>query len=506
MRYKKTDIRPFRPDPKTVSFLYFFEKLFMMNGSGQGPVAVPFLEIHRSTCRELEDLFFCRKAALSGSPIQYAVINMPPRIGKTMLMCAFVAWAFTINPRSQWIYASYAQKVADMQCKMIQDIMRQDWYTKLFNVRLGSMQQVGMFTTTAGGKFYAAGNDSAMIGFGAGSKVKYGGFIILDDPQNPREALNPILTEQLHRWFEGTCMSRRNSDIYCPIVIVQQRLSKGDLSGYVLSNYQHATLHIKYPALLEIGPHNEKNIEEGWETAIPGTMSVTSLLEKRERSRQEFCAMYQQEPILEGGNMIPIGRIRTFKSSDVVERMDYDMKVITCDTAMMVKQASDWSVIMCWIKLGNKAYLIDMRRGKWESPQLTSMLHKFYNLHNDVGKPVRKVVIEEALCGLNYLQSLKQAGLPVEGLIRHRDKSCRVQDILNYVYNEQVYIPEEAVWKDALLQELAEFDHYGKHAHDDQVDAFADGVSYCLSRPMNSFDTMGTPRGLMSGIFPKMSP
>ena len=492
----KTKELPLNPKPLKIGFEEFFADHFI---PGMG-WELPILDIHRDCCRQLEEAFFAEKLNADGTRVEFYVINMPPRIGKTIIMCAFVVWAMTWNPKSQWIYASYAQLVANKQCRLMQQIIESLWFQKKFNVRFGDMQTHGQFTTSDGGCVYAAGNDSAMIGFGAGAKKKYGGCIILDDPQPPNEAMNPVLNEQLHTWFNGTCMSRRNSDEFTPIIIVQQRLNVSDLSGYVLKTYPKNTVHICYPALVETGPHDELNLEQGWKSTIPGSMNVRSLIQKRETAPYEFSSMYQQAPVMSGGNMIPIKKLQRYKASDMVEEMDTELKVITCDTAFLIKQENDYSVLMCWVKIGSKAYLVDMRRGKWLSPQLTQLMGAFFMQHNKIGKPVRKIVIEEALCGLGYLQALQYAGLPAEGIKRHKDKTARVMDILTYIYNEQVYLPtdddgKDLPWVTELLEELAVFDHGNKHPHDDQVDAFADGISQCLARQLTSFDTMGPTRG-----------
>jgi len=487
---KRAPKLPLRPDPVTVDFPTFFEFYFM---PGMG-IDIPILDIHRKACRHLQDAYLGDNKNVEGDPIQFYVMNMPPRIGKTVMILAFIAWGFTINPKSKWIYASYTQTVADSKCLDLQRYMESDWYQRNFNVRFGAVRRADQFRTSEGGEVRAAGNDASITGFGAGHKMKlHNGCFIFDDPANPNQAASPVETAKLIKWFGDTALSRRESPLTTPMIIVQQRLAVNDLSGYICKTYKDVCLHITFPALV-------KDDKDQWVSTIKESQPVKDLLRMKENQPLVFNAQYQQEPILEGGNMIPVNRIQYYdERPEDIEKMDYEAKFITTDTAMMTKQSNDYSVLMCWVKMGSKAYLIDMLRGRWESPQLTALMAEFYKKHTENGKPVRRIIIEEALCGLNYLQSLVQAGLPAEGIKRTKDKSARVSDILVYVFNGQVFLPRAydpvkgtgSHFTKDLLDELLVFKKDGNNDFDDQVDAFSDGVSACLAMPLTTFDTMG---------------
>ena len=494
----KTSSIPPTVKSAVVTFPFFLENMFL---PGMG-IDIVLKDIHREAAQQLEDAFLGKMKNADGTPTEWIIINMPPRIGKTLLVCALVAWAFTINPRSWWIYLSYTQTLADDKCVYIAKIMESEWYQKLFDVRFGNIKQANYITTSEGGMLRSAGAEGTVTGFGAGSqKHDAYGCIILDDPQNPNEAGSANMTGKLQDWIIATLLNRRASSKHCPIIIVQQRLSTEDVSGYILRTYPKKTKLIKFPALIT-------KADGTLECVLEPVQSVEDMVSLRDVNPVVFNGQYQQEPILAGGNLVPIDKLMYYTEDP--EKYDYEMKVITCDTALTSKVHSDWTVMQCWIKLGQKAYLIDQLRGRWESPKVLQMINAFWKKHSEKGKPVRKIVIEEVGAGIPFIQMLSLAGMPVEAIKRPKDKTARVEDILPYVFNGLVYLPKDAPWLQDLVRELAEFRKDNKHKHDDQVDAFADGITATLARKLTIFDVMGTPkpqgtRGIMEnmGLIPR---
>lgn len=449
-------------------------------------IELPMKELHRDACDLLQKAVL---GQLRSDGIEFVIINIPPRVGKTKIMEALCCWMFTYFPDAQIIYTSYAGDLATASSRYIQDVINGAWYKEVFKTRIGSIQQADHFTTTQGGQMFAEGVGGGLTGKGAGLKRMAGGFIVIDDPAKPDEALSGVQSEKVRFWFENTLKSRRNSSDHTPIIICAQRISSEDLPGFVLANYPQATIQIKHAALVN------------GESIIPETVSTASLLATQRVNPFAFAAQYQQEPIILGGNLIKTADFFLFDTLD----LKWEKKVITVDTALKAKQHNDWSVLQLWGVLEKKAYLLDQIRGRWESPQLLANAAAFWKKHNDQGgyfhapSPVRKMTIEEAAAGIGLIQQLRVLGIPAMGILRTKDKVTRVHEILPYIVTKMVGIYRNGPWLVEFLNECAAFRPDGLSPNDDQVDAMVDGIWECLGKPLSILDvirsTAATPAG-----------
>ncbi len=438
-------------------------------------LSLPVKKEHKLVCETLQ------KAVLGElGPIEFVVINIAPRIGKTKILEALATWMIAYFPDQQSIYTSYSSILAEVSTKYIQEVLKSWWYASLFPwfKGLGGTQKSNDFTTAQGGRVYSAGVGGTITGFGAGLKRPAGGFIAIDDPSNPNEALSQTLAAAISFWFENTILRRRNSDRYCPVIIVQQRLAPNDLSGHVLETYPEKTIHLIIDAE-----------DENGESRFPETFSTLTLQTTKKANPFVYWAQYRQQPIVLGGNLIKTDDFMFY--TEDVSAFKWQKKIIVCDTALKTDEQNDWSVIQTWGKLDNKAYLIDQVRGKWESPELVTNFRAFYRKHHVMNSPVGRVTVEDKAAGTGLGQTLRREGIPIEPIERNKDKVTRVQEILPYVVTHMIYLPKNVSWMPAFLSECAQFRKDGKQTHDDQVDTLCDGVWFTLGKPLSIFDVLG---------------
>ena len=411
---------------------------------------------------------------LPGKP--YVVINMPPRVGKTKMMEALCCWMFAYFPESQIIYTSYSNAMASESSRYIQQVMAAPWYVTLFGTRLGKIQQADRFTTNAGGNLFADGTAGSLAGIGAGLKREAGGFIIVDDPSKPDEAMSTVEMEKIRFWLENTIVRRRNSSEFTPIIVCAHRIAIDDLPGHILEKYPGRTVHLKFPGFVD------------GKSIIPETITTEAMMDTQEGNPFAFSAQIQQEPVVWGGNLI---KTDDFPEYDPGQPMRFDRKLITVDTAMKAKQHSDFTVMQCWGKIGKNIYLIDQMRGKWLSPELITYGKEFRAKHHLPGQWVGRFLIEEANVGEAMIQQMRREGVPVEGIvIPQRDKVARVKEVLPFIVTHRVHLPKGAPWLPGFKTECAQFREDGKQKHDDQIDAMVYGIQFLLGRPLSILDVI----------------
>lgn len=464
-------------DPNFLPLWEFFSEAFIPL---QG-IELPMKAAHREICDTLEDAY------LGNLPekIKFVIVNMPPRIGKTKIVEALACWGEGYFPDSQIIYTSYSSSLVERSISYIAGVLMGSWFKECFGDFLHT-KTLSLITTIFGGQIVGEGTGGSLTGKGGGLKRPAGGVIVIDDPSKPEEALSPVESEKLRRWLHTTIERRRNSDRYCPIILIMQRLAPDDLTGYILETYPENTLLLKFPALVD-------DVSQ-----FPETISTDTLLalKKTRYGRFVLASQYQQEPIALGGNLIQIASFRRYKPQDLPPDLEWEEMIITVDTALKVKEANDYSCAQLWGKFEKRIYLLDQIHGKWESPALLANSIVFSEKCRDAypRAPIR-MVVEEKAAGTGLIQQLNVAGVPAEGIERDIDKVRRVQAILPYQEAGLVLIPADnspgCDWLPGFLTECAQFKPDGTHAHDDMVDCFADGVQLLLGRTLSILDVLG---------------
>jgi predicted phage terminase large subunit-like protein len=419
-------------------------------------------------------------AVLGNLQKSFIVINIPPRVGKTKMIEALCSWLLAYFSDSQIIYVSYSNELAKTSVRYIQETMAAQWYQDLFETRLGQIRQADHFTTTGGGKVYGDGVGGSLTGLGAGLKRRAGGFIVLDDPAKPDEALSQIEGGKLRFWLNNTLLSRRNSSQWTPIFVVCQRLSTDDLPGFLLENYPNDVELIKFPAMVN------------GESVIPETVTTAELLNIERVNPFAFASQYLQEPVILGGNLI---KLDNFHHYDTESPPKFELKIMTCDTALKAKESNDYSVCQCWGRSLKRAFLIDQIRGKWSPAELLANVHRFYQKHHKASSPMSFIAIEEAAAGFALIQEMRKRGIPAKGLVRQTDKVSRVNVVLPFIEVGLVYLPRQAHYLSALELELASFRRDGKSAQDDCCDCLADAVFMLLGKGTSILSVVGGKKG-----------
>ena len=376
--------------------------------------------------------------------IKRLIINIPPRYSKTELAVVnFIAWCMGNFPDCEFIHASYSKKLATNNTYQARALMLHESYSEIFGTPhiCHDSNAKDEFKTVEGGCVYAAGADGTITGYGAGKmRQGFGGAIIIDDPDTP-------------------------------IIVIMQRLHENDLAGWLLSGgNEEEWTHLNIPALND-------NDEPLW--SFKHTYDDLRRLEKA--NPYVFAGQYMQRPAPLGGGIF---KTEWFKSYRMLPRLKFT--IITVDTAQKTKEQNDYSVFALWGQgIDGNAYLIDILRGKWESPDLIKMATSFWCKHRDTFKP-RSMNVEDKVSGTTLIQTLSKTADPVIPIIaiqRNIDKITRANDVAPFIESGRVYLPEQADWLSDFITEHAQFPN-GKH--DDQVDTTSDGLNAIFGKPITT--------------------
>lgn len=441
------------------------------------------------------DLFEYYEAVYSGEKTR-CNINIPPRAGKTTMQVYFTAFCLTVNPKSNIIYTSYSQSLLTDVSNKVAQILEHPVYKAMYPQQIVIEDEATTpiddfwrdylqendkkntyssrkITTYAGGTVLFASIGSQITGYGAGVRgsKKFSGFLAIDDAQKPQDSRSQVLRNKVIRYYEETLLSRLNNP-NTPIVNIQQRLHVEDLSGILKDKYNFDTL-------------NKPLIDDNGVCQIP-SQYTDERIKELQQNNYVFQAQFQQSPIIQGGQVIKRDYFRYYP---VNQTFKYKRILIAADTAMKVKEYNDYSVFIAGgVTVDNKLHILDMVRGKWESPDLEKTAVNFWN--NFKRNPVTGLTcsgfyIEDKASGTGLIQGLKtKYGMPVIGLKVDSDKLTRVENVLTYIEAGQVLLPENENYSFVpdLLNECEAFSRDMSHIHDDIVDALVHLIGEAIAK------------------------
>lgn len=397
--------------------------------------------------------------AVRHGQITRLLINMPPRSLKSQsVSIAWPAWLLGHDPSARIMAASYSASLAIRHSLDCRAVMLSGWYRELFqDTQLARDQnEKHKFMTTARGFRFATSVGGTATGEG-------GNFLIVDDPLNPAQAMNPLMRTMVNRWYDHTFSTRLNDKRRGAIVVVMQRLHQDDLSGHLLE--KGGFTHLSLPAIapeatcLDFGRiRKRRSVGE----LLHPAREDAALLEraKHELGAQAFAAQYQQQPLPEQGSMLQRRWLQRHASPPVSA-----MRIVqSWDTAIKAADHHDASVCLTFAEAGGISYLLEAEVMRLEYPDLKRRVQELAARHLP-----QAVLVEDKASGQQLLQDLKrETSLPLIAMRSNTSKVTRFAAISAMIEAGRLSLPLNAPWLADFEAELLAFPH-GRH--DDQVDA-----------------------------------
>lgn len=394
------------------------------------------------------------------------MISLPPRSGKSIaISVALAAWILGHQPAAQIICASYSKDLANKHSRDCRAVMQSAWYREIFPATRLDPEKIteDLFMTTARGFRLATSIGATLTGLG-------GNFLIVDDSLKPEDAYSETARTRVNEWFTNTLLTRLNDKEKGVIIVVQQRLHENDLIGNQLSKNADAWDYLSLPAIAEIEErvplgNGRFHQRRAGEPLHPSRESVIKLEEMRAAmGSAAFAAQYQQTPMPADGGYV---KRSWFQRYELHQRpAEFDRIVQSWDTASKNTELNDFSVcITCGVRR-HEFYLLNVLRKRLTFPELKRTVREQADLHR-----AGEILIEDKSSGIQLIQELRDEGVSsVKPCSPLRDKVMRLVAQTPTVESGFVFLPKEAPWVDAFLDELTIFPN-GRH--DDQVDAFS---------------------------------
>lgn len=399
------------------------------------------------------------------------VINVPFRSGKsTLVSVIFPVWCWVREPSISLITVSATENLAvkfSHQSKiLIESNYFQERWGHIFKLRMDSKSK-GNFMNDKSGRRESFGISGTILGSGCD-------IMICDDIQSP-ENITPLGLRNTIQSFQDVLYSRLNNPKINFRIIMQQRLSENDISGYLLKVNPHKWNLICIPAILtdDLSP---KSLTINYQDKLfwPSRFSHKIIEDFRSTMRSNmFAGQLLQRPTIEEGDVIKRQWFSKVKLSEIIDiKLDWNLFL---DTAYTDSQKNDPSGIIIVAKYKNGLLI---RKASQQWLQFYELIE--YIKEQQLVYDIKRIYVENKASGLSIVQELKRQKFNViEISPKGKDKMSRVIACQPSMESGKIYLVEDESWNELYLSEMSAFP-YG--AHDDIVDCTTYSIEEFLNK------------------------
>lgn len=421
--------------------------------------------------------------AINQGQIKRLIINIPPRNMKSIeATVCYPAWTWIKAPEKRFIKVSYADTLSRKHNILTRDIITSPWYQEnwgdVFSLK-DDVNRQNEFKNSAQGFMFSTSIGGTLTGEG-------GDVIIIDDPQDPKQANSIAERETVISFFQNKLQTRLNDPENGVIILIMQRLHEKDLTGHILSErlgYEHLKLPAIAPERTVITfPISKKEVvREENDILNPARFSRKVLDElKRTMGSMQFAGQFQQSPVPDEGIIFKREWLnKTFRElpagATIIQSWDLPFKN---------SEASAKCAGIVMARKGAELFILDCVNDKMSFVDSVTAIKDLTKKH----PKARGKVVEDKANGPAIIDFLKK---DVPGMIPFNprgSKEDRALSVAPYFEAGNVYFLEGAPWAGDLREDLRKFPN---GTYKDTVDATVQAILYLMDKPKTSFGDSG---------------
>lgn len=415
---------------------------------------------------------YCQK--LFEGEIKNLMIFLPPQHGKSEITSrSFPQWGFGKRPDLKIVSCSYSADLAEQFSRSVQRGIESARYQEIFpNTYLASshkakedsgdyVKNVGFFEIAGHDGFYKA------VGVGGALTGTPVDIAIIDDPvKDATEAYSPTYREKVWNWYNTVLTTRLHND--SRQLFIMTRWHEDDLAGRILKHEPDEWTVLSIPAICETEGDGGLSKRHVGEPLWAEKHSLKKLMKQKNRSPREFSALYQQRPVIEGGNIVKRDWFQKISAADYKALRFNEPIHFYLDTAYEKRKSTgnDPSGILAACRIGHYIYICNAMKVWKEMPDLLRFIPEYITAHG--GDKESKLHVEPKANGKSVVQMLKAIStLNVKETPTPEDsKETRLRVVSPRVECGRVFLVEGS-WNDDFLDEVCGFPAM---EHDEFVD------------------------------------
>ena len=412
------------------------------------------------------------------------VLQAPPQHGKTEQITDFISWCAGQDPSLRTIFASYSDDLGIRVNLTLQRLLD----TKRYKLAFAKTKLSDTNVVTQSGRWLRnssileyVGHDGSfrnttVMGQINGQGLDLG---IVDDPIKGRaEASSKAVRDKTWSWFTDDFFGRFSNT--AGFIMIMTRWHVDDPVGRWIEYFPNTKV-LRYQA---VATQEEQYRHEG-EALFPEMKPIEFLLARKNvLTLGSWESVYQQNPIVVGGEQFPVERfnvVDSFDRSKIKKSVRYIDKAGTADGGAYTAAA------LVHDMLDGTTVVEDVLRGQWSANEREQRLLQAAARDKTICK--RYSIWFEQEPGSGGKESAEASIRRFKAYDVHADrvtgsKEVRAEPYAGQVQNGNVYLLAGS-WNREFLEEHEQFP-YGKYK--DQVDATA-GAYNKLASTVPSYDT-----------------
>ncbi|WP_157351245.1 phage terminase large subunit [Aliarcobacter butzleri] len=410
------------------------------------------------------------------------IIQAPPQHGKSEAITDIISWIVGRNPDLKTIFASFSKRLGVRANLKQQRIYTKKVYKDIFpETKISSKDTVTENTYLRNREILEYVNkdgyfrNTTIGGPVTGESLDLG---VIDDPIKGRENANSeTIRNKTWDWLTDDFLTRFSE--YAGFLMILTRWHIDDPAGRLIEKNPNIKV-ITYKAIAE---DDEEHRKKG-EALFPEHKSLEFLNNIKSISNDTFTSLYQQSPIIKGGNIFKTSWIK-YISREVINTIIFERYFITVDTALKSNEKNDYTVYSAFGVFENRLYYLDMFRGKPLSKEREVTARDFYNRNNKY--PFQGMHIEQKASGVDLFQRMKDDGFMVFEVERNVDKVFRANNNVSYLEIYGLYVVEDLP---NVTDFISEYEQFPNSKNDDIIDTLIDGVEIAYKNNILDYEAI----------------
>lgn len=427
----------------------------------------------------------CRKLeAVTRREIKRLIINVPPRSGKSSIVCVlWPVWTWLQDPSHQWLTISHSGTFATRDALKSRRLIQSPWFQSRWGhlfALTGDQNQKTRYENDKRGYRIALGITGGITGEG-------GDTILLDDPMDREAAHSELERERANVTYDEAISTRLNDPATGAIVVIMQRLHELDTTGHLLAGeeaWEHLCLPMLYEREHPFLCRDDQRTNDGdplWPVRF--TEQVVAAMKDR-LGNYGFAGQAQQRPSPKGGG---IWRPELFREytidngtiyADGYRREVRDLhRFNVVDMAYSAKKKADYTSIISFAgdTQTGRLFITDTVRVRVDVLGTTEAAeHRYYIKQRREKAQAAYTLVESAFLASRIIELMQRDGEPVQAVKADRSKVARAYAAIPLAEMGNVYTDKQADWWPQLDAELKRFK--GEDGdHDDMADCIAYG-------------------------------
>jgi predicted phage terminase large subunit-like protein len=378
------------------------------------------------------------------------------------------------RPNTKIAISSYNHDFTVKFNRDVQRIIDSEEYKKLFpKTQLNSKNVV----TDSHNNYVRNALEFEIVGFKGGLRaVSVGGALtgtkvdvaIIDDPyKDAQDAFSQAYENKIRDWWDMVLSTRLHNE--SQICLTLTRWKDDDLVKYILDKSKPNEWEIVvFEGIKETeNPNDPRQIGEAlWEERH----SLERYLDVKKNTPSVFQAMYQQNPVKKGGNVVKQGHFIPYELQDLPKGTVHAY----IDTALSGKEQknNDPTGIILFQVFQNNIYLKRFEKGLFK---FNEVLEKIKELGGFYFNSQSKIYIENKANAKSIEQEIKRT--TNFNVILHNikgDKMARLQIALPKLESGRVLVPYSETWVQPFIEQCGIFPNA---THDEEIDVLTGAIS-----------------------------